>query len=407
MRINPGLTEIHQTATEYDGRLHRALLHARAIGEDTLANLPVDVIVQSLVDEHAAAPIEIDFDTMWMEEKEPPVRPLPAPPDDGSLSANVNFKATGCTGAFWNRFPLQMTMYGSGDGTTISIHLRLRDEEPRDLSHEVIGEQVSIVRAELQRMETIANAEIEAQGARLAAEVRAIVSERSRRTRAFRHSADALRIPLSPQEDSGAIELRPRGVTLRQLDQDMNRGRPEWHLEDDIAEDITKTIMSFTIAMERLIETADALASAGEETIRDLLLFILNANYQGAVTGETFIKAGKSDILLRWRDRDAFLGECKIWKDKDSFVSGITQLLDRYTVWRNTRAALILFIRNRRNITQVIENANLYVTNHPRFIQAIEPQDPAKRRDYLMSADNDEKRIIRMSLLPVVIPRPR
>jgi hypothetical protein len=328
MKIDPGLPEIPQTTTEYDGRLHRALLHARAIGEDALANLPVDVIVQSLVDEHAAVPVEIDFSSIWVEEKESPVRPLPAPPDDGSLSVSVNFKAIGCTGAMWNRFPLQMVMQSSGGNTTISVYLRLRDGEPQDLSEEVIGKQISSVRTELQRMEAIVNAEIGARRAGLAAAVRAIVSERSRRTRAFRNAADALRIPLSPQKSFGAIQLRPRGVTLSQLDQDVEQGIPEWHLEDDIAEDITKTIMSFNTAMERLINTADMLASAGEETIRDLLLFILNANYQGTVTGETFIKAGKSDILLRWRDRDAFLGECKIWKDKAGFVGGITQLID-------------------------------------------------------------------------------
>jgi hypothetical protein len=71
--------------------------------------------------------------------------------------------------------------------------------------------------------------------------------------------------------------------------------------------------MSFTSALERLAETANKLAGENEETIRDLLLFILNSNYQGAATGETFIGHGKSDVLLRWHDRDAFIGECKYW----------------------------------------------------------------------------------------------
>ena len=45
--------------------------------------------------------------------------------------------------------------------------------------------------------------------------------------------------------------------------------------------------MPFNAAMERLTATANKLAGEDEATIRDLLLFILNAHYQGLATGET------------------------------------------------------------------------------------------------------------------------
>jgi hypothetical protein len=385
----------HRTATEYGVRLHQACQHARAASEDELARLPVDAIVQALVDEHSA------------EQKESPARPLPAPPDDGSLPVTINFLVGGCTGALRRRSYLSISMRTSGDKPTVlSVHLRFRDQEPGDLSAEAFEQQLSAARAQLREMEAAANIEIESQRTGLAASVRTIIAERSRRTRAFRTAADTLRIPLSPRTDAGTIDLQPRGLTLQQLDQAVNLGTPEWHLADEIAEDIIKTVMSFTVAMERLTATADKLASAGEEIIRDFLLFILNARYQGAATGETFIGQGKSDILVRWRNRDAFLGECKIWKDRKYFDDGVVQLLDRYIIWSNTRAVLILFIRNKKNISQVIANADQYIKENPRLIRAIDPIEPDRRRDYLMRAANDEQRAILMSLLPVVIPRP-
>ena len=49
-----------------------------------------------------------------------------------------------------------------------------------------------------------------------------------------------------------------------------------------------------------------------EETIRDLLLALLNAQFEGAAAGEVFNAAGKTDILIRAGDRNVFIAECKI-----------------------------------------------------------------------------------------------
>jgi hypothetical protein len=37
----------------------------------------------------------------------------------------------------------------------------------------------------------------------------------------------------------------------------------------------------------------------------------LNGTFEGAATGETFVRSGKTDILLRQEDRHVFVGECK------------------------------------------------------------------------------------------------
>ncbi|MFJ2154373.1 hypothetical protein ACIOHB_37245 [Streptomyces microflavus] len=46
----------------------------------------------------------------------------------------------------------------------------------------------------------------------------------------------------------------------------------------------------------------DTTAGMDEESIRDLLLVMLNDRFEGNVAGEVFNGAGKTDILVRERD---------------------------------------------------------------------------------------------------------
>ena len=71
----------------------------------------------------------------------------------------------------------------------------------------------------------------------------------------------------------------------------------------------------------------------------------------GAFTGQgnrrDFNFQGKTDILIRFEERDILVAECKFWKAK-AFLETIDQLLS-YLSWRDTKAALIIFNRNARS----------------------------------------------------------
>jgi len=404
-RSSGAINRVSPHTAEYDVRLNQALSHARSLSDEELIKIPLDAISEALVNEHAAASVVIQFDQMWWERQESPIRS--GAPVDGFEFA-VKFPATGCTGAllrYGTALPLTINSSG-GKPATINVYFNLKDQQPSDLDPEAFRAAVASARIDLERMERAANKEIAAQRKRMLEEVQAIIQQRGRRLLAFRRAADKLGIPLTPTSEAASIKLQSRRLTLRQLDRTIESGRPEWHLEEAIAEDVIATIMSFTAALERLTVTADKLAGENEETIRDLLLFILNSNYQGAATGETFIGHGKTDILLRWRDRDAFIGECKYWDGSVKFALAIEQLLGRYTIWRDTRVALILFIRNVSNITEITDKANDCLINSDRLIQVLTPVEPDRRRDYLVRATNDDQRVIRLALIPVVIPRP-
>jgi len=157
-------------------------------------------------------------------------------------------------------------------------------------------------------------------------------------------------------------------------------GVPEWSLANDMAEGVISTISGFSMALERLPQTANRLVGEHEETLRDVLLFILNAQYRGLATGETFIGMGKSDLLLRWKNRDAFVGECKIWNGPAALTDGVEQLLTRYTLWRQSRIALILFIRDPADATRTIETAHQTIVDNIRTQSVHDSTEPDRRR---------------------------
>ena len=152
-------------------------------------------------------------------------------------------------------------------------------------------------------------------------------------------------------------------------------------------------------AFERLPRTS---TKFDEEELRDLALFILNSNYEGAARGEVFNGEGKTDLLLPWKDRNAFVGECKFWRGPASCTKAINQLLS-YLVWQDTKAALILFIREGEPTT-IIEKADKCLREHPLFRSAGASADPHLRRDYVMVSERDSQTFIKLALLPVVIP---
>lgn len=102
-----------------------------------------------------------------------------------------------------------------------------------------------------------------------------------------------------------------------------------------------------------------------EEELRDSLLVMLNAQFQGAAAGEAFNASGKTDLLIRSGDNNLFIGECKIWAGAKEFDRAIDQLLS-YSTWRDSRLALIFFVRT-RNVAEAVEKARAVVSERAEF----------------------------------------
>jgi hypothetical protein len=397
--------EVLRHATEYDRRLRNALRRARDLPEDILVRMLVDAATDAIVAECAAAAIAVDHAGFWAESQEAPPR-KGHEDEEREVWLTLNVTVDGAASALMRPGGLPISIHAVGNQpATVILTLPSTNQQMATLTADILGQTAEVFHTQLRAAAAAANEEIERHRAEVRSQVRAVLEPRAQRLQAFRAATDALSIPVAPRGADQHIPLQPRTLTLRQLDRALSDGTPEWHLEQEIAEDIIVTIMSFTAALERLVRTADKLAGEDEETIRDLLLFILNANYQGAATGETFVSEGKADILLRWRDRNAFIGECKFWKGPATLDKALDQLLNRYTVWRDTWVALILFLRDVADATAAIDKAGAQIAEHPRLLQAITAVEPTRRRDYLLSSSRDQQRVVRLSLLPVVVPR--
>jgi hypothetical protein len=246
---------------------------------------------------------------------------------------------------------------------------------------------------------------------RLERQIRSMVSARLSQRRTLLQQRNgllaSLTIPVRHVQPDRALEVPVKRTRAALTPAASPQARdPEWTLADAVYEQMIRTVTSFGHALERRPASALQLIP-DEETLRDWLLFLLNANYEGADGGELFVGGetingrGKTDILVRHQDLNAFIGECKFWDGPKKFNEAIDQLLD-YTVWRDTKAAIILFIR-RRNATAAIDAAGGCLTQHVQCTQAPIPVNCDQRRDYRFASPHDEQRMISLALLPIVV----
>lgn len=225
------------------------------------------------------------------------------------------------------------------------------------------------------------------------------VASRRQRLLAQRSLAGSLPFKVRP---SAAGATYPLPVRLTKVHLTRPRAaqpfEPQPALEEAIYEDILRKLTAFGRSVER---TPISVGALDEEGLRDHLLLVLNTSYEGQAAGEVFNRSGKTDILVRSGDRNVFVGECKVWGGKAKFASAVDQLLS-YLVWRDGKAALILFIKG-GNPTAVVEKADAAIIDHPACLRRFEPADPTTRIDYLLQSSADPDRSVHTALLPFAL----
>jgi hypothetical protein len=118
--------------------------------------------------------------------------------------------------------------------------------------------------------------------------------------------------------------------------------------------------------MERLPTTYKG---KDEQTLRDHFLLMLQPHFgmEGSATGETFNAAGKTDILLRYENRNLFIAEFKFWQGEKRHLETIDQMLS-YLTWRDSKAAIVYFVRAKEMVAplRAIEEST---PRHPAFVR--------------------------------------
>jgi len=207
---------------------------------------------------------------------------------------------------------------------------------------------------------------------------------------------DILGIPLKPKSGSPSFDpIKVNKKITKPLPPPPKEGyKAEPGITDTDYDNILKLIRHSGISFEK---TPKTFRIHDEEELRDIILSQLNAVYEGEAKGETFNKSGKTDILISDKGRSAFIAECKIWHGQKSFSEAIDQLLS-YLTWRDCKTSLIVFNKNNKNFSQILELVDSTVVAHPNFISKVEQKD-ANEWLYKMRAIDDETRVIKMSVM--------
>ena len=211
-----------------------------------------------------------------------------------------------------------------------------------------------------------------------------------------------LRYPIRRRADAPtyAVPIQRKPLPSRSATESTATPPPEPTLSQAAYEDALNVLKNGRNALER---SPSMTAKLSEELIRDLLLLLLNAQFEGGAVGEVFNGAGKTDILIRERDRNVFIAECKIWRGPKTIADALDQLLS-YLVWRDTKAALLLFIRG-GTPSDVTTRALAAIESYPNYKSTVRRFDEdAERADFILHANNDASRDIHLALLPFVLP---
>jgi hypothetical protein len=201
-----------------------------------------------------------------------------------------------------------------------------------------------------------------------------LIQNRIEKVKRDQDITDYIGIPVRRRSDSSRTTVTPltrKRLTISALSPLQPKFQAEPLLEEPVYYEILADIQNLSVMIER---SPSSFATLGEEGIRDNLLLILNGMWQGAATGETFNRAGKTDILIRYENSNLFVAECKIWKGPSSLTDAVDQLFG-YVTWRDTKTALLVFNRNKDLSTviskgkQVIEASEFFKREHKRLGQ--------------------------------------
>jgi hypothetical protein len=178
-----------------------------------------------------------------------------------------------------------------------------------------------------------------------------------------------------------------------------SRYKQEWMLDTATYEDILRVLQNHGRAWERLPRSYQG---KGEETLRDELLVQLEGQFRKvSATGETFNKAGKTDILMRHDKLNIFVAECKFWRGRQQHLATIDQLLG-YLTWRDSKTAIVYFVDN-REITGALRAIQAHTPEHECFVRA-QPSGEESRLNYTFHLPGDGERHLALTVLCFHLP---
>ena len=141
----------------------------------------------------------------------------------------------------------------------------------------------------------------------------------------------------------------------------------------------------------------------GEEDLRDQILATLGPIIEpGSLTGESFNKNGKTDILLSCGNSVLFIAECKFWNGEKQYLAAIDQLIN-YLTWRDTKTSLILFIKQ-KELSPILEKVIKISPSHTNYVRFVNKTGETWF-NYLFHINGDKNREVKLAVLLYHLPK--
>jgi hypothetical protein len=214
---------------------------------------------------------------------------------------------------------------------------------------------------------------------------------KSRRERLEKHEglSTILNIPMKSRD--GAPSIDPIRVSRRITKPLPAPPASGYEPEPGISEDVFEDILSMIRHEGRSFETTPKTFSKfDEEELRDIVIAHLNGHFEGGATGETFRKSGKTDIRIEDNERNAFVGECKIWRGAKQIADALDQL-SGYLTWRDCKASLIVFNTKVAGFTGLLDKLPEAISKYPLILENQGAKGNGEWR-YLFRSKEDEAR---------------
>jgi hypothetical protein len=385
-----------------------ALAEVDSYDENTILSVPVDDLMQRLIEKYSFIFPELKEEDIYVEEREERFQQAIMSFDiynDGGArfretTRNVVVFHVPFVGApeMFDIAPSARSVPGPAadmDRTELFIKILTDGKSSEQIQSELRVQLVEIRKHIDQMKRDLSNVR-----AHFEAPARQKIEERRAKLLKSKNLVASLGFPMKRRQDAPTTYVAPqiRRTTTPQRASTSSPFRPEPTLDEAEYQNILSIMDNMTKVMER---SPHVFVKMGEEDIRQHFLVQLNGQYEGQATGETFNAYGKTDILIRADGNNIFIAECKFWHGEKGFLETVDQLLS-YTTWRDTKTAIVIFNRN-KNLSGVLSAIRTAMEKHPRKKRGPKSEGETRTR-YIMGSPSDENREIIITVMVYDIP---
>jgi hypothetical protein len=375
---------------------------------NALLNLNESDYVKYLIEKYRIEPIKFDFEALQVSESERMV-PIEDHPFDSGARYGRRVSAAYPRQVFRFHLPFvgdqellkcraSQWILWSIDvyGTAVEISFELVNW--RNDAESLKGEKDTVLRS-LDKQNQFVTSDVVNFNSDLEERARAAIQNRKTIILKRLNTVEALGVPLRKANEvpqTFAVPIAPKQIAIKPA-VGTTPYAPDPTLDNANYQNILSILHDVGVAMER---TPSTYAQKQEEDLRDFLLMTLFTHYPNS-TGESFNKEGKTDILVRHEGKNIFVGECKFWRGPKGYHDTINQVL-RYLTWRDSKAAILLFINN-KELNPVLAQIATSTPEHPCFVR-LESKKQESWSQFEFRLESDATRNVHLAVMSFHFP---